>query len=158
MRQKVKFSSYAIFITVAVLAVFVLGIFMLRDETDKLILFCVILGGVTLAGLYYCPMSVETTFDNIKLNRLMSAPKIFKYSDIEKVETCYPSGGGLRLCASGGYFGYWGYFSDIMTGTYIGYYGSRSYCFLIKLKNGRQYVLGCENPVEIVKNIEAKLN
>ena len=157
MKQKVKFSHFAIIITVIVLALFILGIISLRDETERLILFCIIAGGVTLFGLYFCPASVVATSDCIKLNRLMSAPKTFKYSDIEKIDTCYPSAGGLRLCGSGGYFGFWGYFSDIMIGTYFGYYGSRSNCFLIKLQNGRQYVLGCNNPVKIVEYIGEKM-
>ena len=157
MKQKVKFSHLAIILTVIVLTLFIMGIISLRDDTDKLIPFCIIVVGVTLFGLYYCPTSVEATSDGVKLSRLMSTPKMFKYCDIEKIDTCYPSAGGLRLCGSGGYFGYWGWFSDIMIGTYFGYYGSRANCFMIKLKNGKQYVLGCDNPENIVDYIKTKI-
>lgn len=115
------------------------------------------MGAGIIAGLYYCPVSVEANLSEIKLYRLLAKPKIFAYKDIQSVETCYPSAGGIRLCGSGGLFGYWGYFSDIMIGTYFGYYGSRSYCFLVKLKNGKQYVLGCENPVAMVDYIKSNL-
>ncbi len=29
-------------------------------------------------------------------------------------------------------------------------YGSRGHCFLIKLKNSKQYVIGCEDPAALV--------
>ncbi len=48
-------------------------------------------------------------------------------------------------------------FSDIMIGTYLGYYGNRTNCFLIKMSNDRQYVLGCDNPVDMVDYIKSQL-
>ncbi|WP_370519135.1 hypothetical protein, partial [uncultured Muribaculum sp.] len=54
---------------------------------------------------------------------------------------------------SGGFFGYWGYFSDIIIGQYFGYYAARSQSFCIKLKNNRQYVISCDNHIEMVKFI-----
>ena len=90
--------------------------------------------------------------------RLTSRPRFFAYDDISFVDTCHPSAGGLRICGSGGAFGYWGYFSDIMIGTYFGYYGSRSHCFLIRLRNGRQYVIGCDGPVALTGFIRKHIN
>ena len=156
MKQKVRFSAYSLIVTAVVLLLFIVGIFSLLGNPQKLTLFCIIMGAVTIAGLYYCPKSVEADEHGITLHRLLSSPKAFPYSKIQSVDTCYPSAGGLRLCASGGYFGYWGYFSDIMIGAYIGYYGSRSNCFLIKTTEGKQYVLGCENPVAIVSYITSR--
>ena len=153
MKQKVRFSAYSLIVTAVVLLLFIVGIFSLLGNPQKLILFCIIMGAVTIAGLYYCPKSVEADEHGITLHHLLSSPKAFPYSKIQSVDTCYPSAGGLRLCASGGYFGYWGYFSDIMIGAYIGYYGSRSNSFLIKTTEGKQYVLGCDNPVAIVNYI-----
>lgn len=153
MKNKVKYSVFSLAMTAIVIILSIIGIISLRHNTDELILFCVIMGLAIISGLYFCPVSVEANKDGIKLHRLLSRPKFFALDDIQSVDTCYPSGGGLRLCGSGGCFGYWGYFSDIMIGTYFGYYGKRSCCFLIKLKNGRQYVLGCENPAEMVEYI-----
>lgn len=155
MKQKVKFSLFSIILTVAVLILFVVGIFSLTDNEEKLTLFCIILGFTTVSGLYFCPKSIEANDSGITLHRLFSSPKVFPYNSIQSVETCYPSVGGLRLCASGGFFGYWGYFSDIITGSYFGYYGSRSCCILVKLKDGKQYVLGCENPSAMVDYINS---
>lgn len=157
MKNRVKFSVYSIIITAAVLILSAVGIVSLVGETDRLVIFCVILWVAIISGLYYCPVSVEANQSGIVLNRLISRARYFPYSEIASVDTCYPSAGGLRLCGSGGLFGYWGYFSDIMIGTYFGYYGSRSHCFLVKLKSGRQYVIGCSDPAAIVSYVELRL-
>lgn len=155
MRQKVKFSTYSLIVTVIVLILFVMGIFSLLGNAEELTLFCIIMGCVTLAGLYYCPIFLRANESSVTLYRLLSSPKVFNYNNIQAIDTCYPSAAGLRLCGSGGFFGYWGYFSDIMIGSYFGYYGSRSSCILIKLKDGKQYVLGCENPSVMVDYINS---
>jgi hypothetical protein len=157
MKQKVKFSTYSLIITAVVLILCVVGIFSLLGNVDKLTLFCIIMGVTIIAGLYFCPKSIQANESSVTLHRLLSSPKVFNYDSIQSVDTCYPSAGGLRLCASGGFFGYWGYFSDIMIGAYFGYYGSRSNCFLIKMKDGKQYVLGCDNAVAMVDYIKSQL-
>lgn len=156
--KKVKFSAYSLIVTAVVLILCVVGILSLLDNVEKLTLFCIIIGGSTIAGLYYCPNSIQANESSVTLHRLLSSSIVFNYNSIQTVDTCYPSAGGLRLCGSGGFFGYWGYFSDIMIGTYFGYYGSRSSCFLVKLNNGRQYVLGCDNAVAMVDYIQSQLN
>ena len=145
MKQKVKFSNYCLIMTAVIAAVFIAGIFSLLGDTHRLTMFCLIFGAVTAAGLYYCPVAVEADQSGIKIHRLLSGHKFFDYRSVQSVETFYPSAGGLRLCGSGGYFGYWGYFNDIMAGTYFGYYASRDNCFLVRLKNGKQYIIGCED-------------
>ncbi len=157
MKNKVKYSVYSIIVSVLVIGLFIVGLFAVCDDPDKLIVFSIIIAGTAIFSLYYCPLSTEADDSAIRLNRLMSKPKTFAYSDIRSVDTCYPSAGSLKLCGSGGFLGYWGYFNDIMIGTYFGYYGSRSYCILVTLKNGRQYVLGCQNPVEMVDYIKTQM-
>lgn len=157
MKNKVKFSIYSKIITVLVLILFVAGVIALLDNTRELPLFCIIMGGATITGLYFCPISIEADQSEIKLHRLLSHPKCFAYNDIQSVDMCYPSAGGLRLCGSGGFFGYWGYFSDIVIGQYFGYYADRSQCFYIKLKNKRQYVISCKNHVGMVEAIRKNI-
>lgn len=157
MKSKVHFSIYCSIITVGVIAVLMIGIVATRYQTEKCILLTLITIISVLAGLFYCPVSVCVDSNTVKIRRVLSGNKIFKYSNIESVETCYPSAGGIRLCGSGGFFGYWGYFSDILIGQYFGYYADRSQCFYIKLKNKRQYVISCEKHTEIVKAIKKNL-
>lgn len=153
MKSKVHFSTYCTIITIAVLVLFVVGIVATRNESSKCLIFSIITALATLAGLYYCPVSVTADSKSVKIHRLLSGDKTFNYYDIESVDTFYPSPGALRLCGSGGFFGYWGYFSDIIIGQYFGYYADRSQSFCIKLKNNRQYVISYDNHIEMVKSI-----
>ncbi|WP_300877569.1 PH domain-containing protein [uncultured Duncaniella sp.] len=62
-----------------------------------------------------------------------------------------------RICGSGGFMGYWGWFSERDLGKYFAYYGKASDCFLVTMKDGRKYMLGCQNPAEMVDAINARL-
>ncbi len=158
MKNMVHFSTYCIIVTVGVLGALLAGIIMTWNHPHESQLGIVVFLVITGFGLYYCPVSVTVDSEGVKLHRLLSGDKVFRYADIEEVDTCYPSVGGLRLCGSGGMFGYWGYFSDIMIGQYFGYYADRSECFYIRLKNRRQYVLSCRNHVATVKEIQKHLH
>lgn len=108
-------------------------------------------------GFYYCPREIIADDKALRVRRWLSKDKVFPYSEITGIELCYPSLGGLRLCGSGGFMGYWGYFHDISIGTFFGYYGDRDQCFVIRLRNGRQYVLSCTDPGGMVHYVEPNL-
>lgn len=65
--------------------------------------------------------------------------------------------GALRICGSGGFFGYWGWFKERDLGKYFAYYGKSSDCFLVTLKSGNKYMLGCTEPEEMVDFINKNL-
>ncbi len=157
MKNRVKFSKLTKILTAGVLIIFLVGFFTNLPEKE-LVFYSIIVGGAVLSGLYYCPISVEADDSQIVLNRLMSKSKKFLYDDIVRIETCYPSAGGIRLCGSGGFFGYWGHFHDIMYGNYFGYYGSRDCCFFMELTDGRKYIIGCENQVEFVDFVKSQIS
>ncbi len=100
-------------LTALVLILFVVGVFSLTGNEEKLTIFCIIMGMTTIAGIYYCPKSIEANDSGITLHRLLSSPKVFHYNSIQTVDTFYPSVGGLRLCASGGYFRLLGLFQRL---------------------------------------------
>lgn len=157
MKNKVKLSLFCFIITYFVLLALIIGVFTSWGEGNKAVVLLVILVSLVGISLYFFPKSIESN-DNGLIIHCQYNDKAFAYSDIEKVERCYPSAGGLRLCGSGGFFGYWGYFTDIVIGNYFGYYGNRSQCILIKLKDGKQYVISCENPDKMVNAISSRLN
>ena len=66
--------------------------------------------------------------------------------------------GERRVCGSGGWFGYWGWFHDRELGRYFAYYGKSSDCFLVRLRNGRNYVIGCQNSQTIVDEVCKKIS
>lgn len=157
MKSKVHFSYFCIIITIFVVVALVAGIVTTVQEPRTQIIMSIVTALSFFAGLYYCPVSIAADSESINIRRLISGNKTFRYSDIEMVDTCYPSAGGIRLCGSGGFFGYWGYFSDIIIGQYFGYYADRSQCFYIRLKNKRQYVISCQNHMEMVRFIQKHL-
>lgn len=157
MKSKVKLSTYCILISLAVIIAFIIGIVSSWGVNDKVWILVLIFIGLLSFSLFYWPMSIDAT-DSALLIRRMVKTKVIPYSDILSVDRCYPSAGGLRLCGSGGFLGYWGYFSDIIIGSYFGYYGKRDQCILIRLKDDKQYVISCENPDKMLAFIESKIN
>lgn len=156
MKSKVKLSKFSAIITFAVILLFVFAFIASYEERDKEIVLAIIFVVMMGVSLYFYPKSLETNDEGLILHCGISDKK-FRFSDISKVERCYPSPGGLRLCGSGGFLGYWGYFTDIVIGNYFGYYGDRNQCFLLKLKDGKQYVLSCEHSDEMVNVIDNNL-
>lgn len=157
MKSKVHFSKYCIIVTAGVTGLLIAGTVMKAVEGEAILLPVAITAIILVAGLYYCPVEVEAGADALRLRRLLSGWKRFDYSDIAEIDTCYPSAVGIRLCGSGGYFGYWGWFSDITIGGYFGYYADRDQCFFIRLKSGRVYVLSCDSHTALVKAVRARL-
>lgn len=119
-----------------------------------------ILGGLLiimlLAGLFYMPMSLKLTGNGLNINRALRI-KTLPLAEIESVRLCAPTMGAKRICGSGGFMGYWGWFSERDLGKYFAYYGKSSDCFLVRMKDGRQYMLGCKDAPEMVAAIQSKL-
>ncbi len=63
----------------------------------------------------------------------------------------------LFAIGSGGFLGYWGWFAEKGLGRYFAYYGRKSDCFLVTLKDGRKYVLGCREASDLVGALGARL-
>lgn len=157
MKSKVKLSLFSSVITIVVTIALIAGVFVDWDKQkgDALILLAILVT-LLIVSLYYYPQSIEATDKELVIHRQFK-DKVFPYSSIKSVDRCYPSIGGLRLCGSGGFFGYWGYFTDIVIGNYFGYYGNRSQCILVKLTDGKQYVISCEQPDEMIHTVSTHL-
>lgn len=69
-----------------------------------------------------------------------------------------PTMGEKLLLGSKGCCGYWGWFSERDLGKYFAYYGKASDCFFVRLKDGRQYMLGCRNPQTITDYISKRIS
>ena len=63
-----------------------------------------------------------------------------------------------RILGSGGVFGYWGWFREDSIGRYMAYYGKASDCFIVRLKDGKNYMLSCIDPLGMMEYIDSKLN
>jgi len=92
-------------------------------------------------ALYYMPLSVTVNDVDLCVNRTLCAKRI-PLKEIGEIK---------RMTA------YWGWFKEKNLGKYFAYYGKESDCFFVRLKDGRQYVLGCDNPDAIVNHIKSKI-
>lgn len=155
MKHKVLLSTYSVAISGLCIVVLLACLYYCRGNWGAYAI------GATLAawlllGLFYMPMSVSIEGSDLCINRSLRIKSI-PMSEIESARLLQPTMAERRLLGSGGFMGYWGWFSEPSIGKYFAYYGKASDCFLVQLKNGRKYLLGCENPAAIVDYINSKI-
>lgn len=109
-----------------------------------------------LSTLFFMPLSISVDHERLNIRRPLKTKSI-PLSDISDVRLCPPTMGAIRLFGSGGWFGWYGWFKEKDLGRYFAYYGKASDCFLITLKNGKKYMLGCKDAPAMVKTINAYL-
>lgn len=154
MKSKVQLSKYAFILTLIVNIVLIVCCVLMFRETPGFWFVLGILLVLLFFGLWYGPIQIIANSEYVIVKTYLRKHKIL-VRKIESVEMFQPTLGAVRVCASGGYFGYWGIFREGDIGRYAGYYGKASDCFLIKMKNGDKYVLGCKNPKEMVEYIHS---
>ena len=159
MKKKVTISTYAMVMTIISLAILI-GIMCAQVSRENLTMAYIIAAGLVIlctAGLYYSPMMISVDDTNLNIHRSLRIKPI-PLKDITSIQMCAPTMGARRIFGSGGWFGYYGWFSERDLGKYFAYYGKSSDCFLVRLKDGRQYMLGCNDAQEVVKYIEARIS
>ncbi len=158
MKKKVILSTYAMINPIAIIAfLFVFSYWQLsKGEEWPVYLLSGIISLLCLMALFYAPISISLSDKDLSVNRSLKIKDI-PLSDISSVRLCPPTMAERRLLGSGGFFGYWGWFSEPSIGRYFSYYGKASDCFLVTLKNGKKYMLGCKDAPEMVNAIQSKL-
>ena len=158
MKKTVQFSTFSFITTIISYAIIIgLGIYLLdKGVTVAAYVDFAIVIFLLLAALFYVPLGLTLTDNTLDINRSLRI-KILPLTDIESVRLCPPTMGAKRICGSGGFMGYWGWSSERDLGKYFAYYGKASDCFLVRMKDGRQYMLGCKDAPERVSAIQSKL-
>ena len=158
MKQSVRLSAFSLIISVAALLIMAAVLFYGMHEGDnlKVYIWVAVLIGLCGTALFYMPLSISVNDSELRINRPLWIKSI-PLADIQSVKLCQPTMGARRVCGSGGWFGYWGWFHESDIGHYFAYYGKASDCFLVTLKNGRKYVLGCQNVQAMVDRIKASI-
>lgn len=156
MKSKVRLSRYSLVVTFVILvALFVGCILTVRDKIPFLILLSMYLI-LIVTGLIYAPVSICADTETIVLKSILRRRRLL-LRDVESVQMFSPTMGAIRIIGSGGFMGYWGIFKEGDIGRYMAFYGKASDCFLVRLKNGDKYVLGCENPQAMADYIQSRL-
>ncbi len=159
MKHYVKLSTYSVILTSCLLIISGgVAIYMLENDCpwDIWVLLCALIALMGVSALIYMPVSISVNEKELCINRPLKTKHIM-LDDIKSIALVKPTMGAKRICGSGGWFGYWGWFSERDLGKYFAYYGMASDCFIVRLKNGRQYMLGCKNPQQITEYLNDKL-
>ncbi len=155
MKSKTKFSTFSIILTTVVIVAFIAGCCYTYPH-QKSVFYTLLVALVVMVGfsLFFAPRAISVEGGAIKVLSPFMTHTI-PMAEIESVELIQPTMGAVRICGSGGFMGYWGIFSEGDIGKYTAYYGKSSDCFLVKLTTGQKYMLGCENPSEMVDYIKS---
>ena len=158
MEKKTVLSIYSRLMSILAIAIVVaLFVYELKfHQYSRMAVLGVALVVLVTAIMIYAPRAIAVNDGYIMVKRLLK-PKMIDLKDVESVQLVSPTMAERRLLGSGGWMGYWGWFSDGELGRYFAYYGKASECFLVKLKSGRQYMLGCKDTKEMVDYIQSLL-
>lgn len=159
LKKRVELSAYSMVLSI-LSTVLLCGIFIyILKQPDNLWAVCIL--GIMiiilfLSTLLFMPLSVSVDSESLNVNCPFKVKSI-PLSDILEIRLCSPTMGEKRIFGSGGWFGYYGWFSEKDLGKYFAYYGKASDCFLVTLKNGKKYMLGCNDPAEIVETVSNRI-
>ena len=160
MKKQVVLSSYCWIIS-ALSTALMCGVFVYALKRPDNDLAVWILGAAIvvlfLFTLCYMPLSISLDNESLNINRSLKIKSI-PVAEIMEVKLCAPTMGAKRICGSGGWFGWYGWFSEKDLGKYFAYYGKASDCFLVTLKNGKKYMLGCKDTPKMVNAIKEIIN
>lgn len=155
MKQQVNLSTYSLIVTGVCLAILI-GCTFIIPEIWWQIGWGGFISILLIICLCYMPISIGANETAIYINRSLKI-KTIPISEIASVKLCPPTMGAIRICGSGGFLGYWGWFRERDLGKYFAYYGKSSDCFLVELTNGSKYMLGCKNAPEMVEYISKRI-
>ena len=156
MKQRVNFGTGNTVITILSISILVAFMFISNPPLFEQILLGAILASIILSGLFYMPISVCADSNSIKVVRILKT-KTIPMEQVKSVKVHLPSMGTVRLCGSGGFMGFWGWFREKGIGRYFAYYGRAKDCFLVELHDGRKYMLGCNNHRQMVEYISTMI-
>lgn len=157
MKHPVKYSTASNAISVVVLLM-LSALLIMNARNNEMVLLYILAATMVVwcfLAFYYAPKAISVDDHFLEIHRGINVKQI-PLTEIESIKLCPPTMAEKRLLASGGFFGYWGWFSERDLGKYFAYYGKASDCFFVTLKDGRHYMLGCENPSEIVEFVKEK--
>lgn len=156
MTSKVIFSRYSLIVTNVInVGLFVACGFSFDNKPVFYTALAILLVLLSF-GCIYGPIKITSDSQEIVIKSIFRRLRL-PMRNVESATLFQPTLGAIRICGSGGYFGYWGMFKEGDIGKYTAAYGKASDCFLIRMKNGDKYVLGCENPEKMIEYINSQL-
>lgn len=158
MKQPVILSAFCNIVSYGVLIALAIGCVCTWSDPVKFWLLCGITFVLLACGMWWGPVSVTAADGALSVLRVIGRRRVIPYSDIVSIEVYQPTMGTRRVCGSGGFMGYWGWFREYNGAElYFAYYGRSSDCFLVTLRDGKRYVIGCREPQTIIDAVRTAL-
>lgn len=159
MKSRISFSAGSITMSACIVGFLTAsGVYNLYHDDVSIATVCFgLLIVLVTTALFFAPLSVSVNDKEIGMHSLLRTKRI-ALKDVTGVHRYAPTMGTRRIFASGGFWGYWGKFKEGDTGSYYGFYGKASDCFIITTSCGKKYVIGCNNPDTIVSDIASKIH
>jgi len=160
-RQPCNWSRFSIVVTVVFIVTTVLLCCFDTDGSDSrhwaigICRYAFVL--VLLAGLYYCPRSVEITPSRMIIRRLLTK-KYIPVGEIIAVAPYQRTMNFVRVCGSGGVLGFWGWFRNQELGRFFVYATTLKQLVVVALASGRTYVVSCGNAQEMAAQITLRMH
>lgn len=154
MKSKVVWSASVRIITCSVVVLLaIMCVFVISMGVEVMsVVFLSMVGLAVGYCSYMSPRSIEVTDSEIILLKWMGK-KRFCLDQVVAVECFMPNGSDLRLFGSGGVGGFLGRFTNDTIGIYTSYVGSYRNAFVLKMSDGKAYMLSCNDRDEVVKYI-----
>ncbi len=156
LKSKVEYSRLSWGITIAVTVLLVACLIPAYHEPSAFIILLIVLLILYISALFFAPIAISADEKEVKVHAKLNSLSI-PVGKIAKVERYRPLPGTIRTCASGGFMGFWGLFHDPVIKSFTGFWGKKDDCFLITLNDGKKYLLGCQNPDEILNFIKTRI-
>lgn len=157
MKQKISYSRYVSILTALLFGIVFIACIATVHEKPLFFAILAVYLVLIVTALFFGVAYLKATPDYIILGSILRSKKI-RVIDIESVELFQPTMGAVRILGSGGFMGYWGIFKEGDIGRYYAFYGKASDCFLVRLRNGDKYLLGCKDPASMLSYLRPHLN
>lgn len=150
--QKCSWSSKSISTTILV-SILIIGMGIVVWQTrEHMIAIAYALWGcyivMCFATLIFMPLEVKVGDESISVVFSLRQ-KEFAFKDIQSIEPYQVTMNFVRYFGSGGFFGWWGWFRNQELGRFMVYASELDHVFLLKMRNGKRYVISCSDPAAL---------
>lgn len=156
MKSRVRLSGYCVAVTCIITGVLAGLLVFTFDNKPAFYSIIATLALIYITSAIYAPLSIKVDAGRVTVRSLLKSHSI-PLDQVRSVELFQPTMGATRLLGSGGFLGYWGLYREGDIGRYKAWYGRASDCFLLRMRDGGQYVLGCDFGSETADCIRRQL-
>lgn len=160
-RQKTCLAKSSMVITILTLVLMVgalaLIYFFDHEAVWAIIILLIVIIGICVSALLFMPLGVR--LDNESLTVMFSCRyKDFPLCEIAEAKPFTDARKMWRLCGSGAFFGWWGWYSAKGVGKFMLYASNLQHLLLIQLTTGKKYVISCSDTDVICKQLNSAIS